>query len=324
MIDLFISRIEQERPDRAPKLEKITEFEKGCWIRLVSPTEGEIRQLQRYVKVPDEFVRYSLDEEERPRIDYDDDEHKVLILADFPYFDSEGPETRYITVPMGIILADDCIITISLREAPVLDMFEKGLVRDFYTQYHTRFALQVLLFGAKNFLTMLRYMDKTIDGAERQLSRSISNNELFTLMQLGKSLIYFTTSLKSNQAVVERLMRFRLIKKYEDDEDLLEDVLIEYNQALEMANIYASIINGTMDAYASIISNNLNVVMKFMTAMTIVLTVPSLITGFFGANVPFPHDKSFISNFWPFIGLTIFCVAAIIFAIWYLKKKDLF
>lgn len=154
--------------------------------------------------------------------------------------------------------------------------------------------------------------------------KSVSNDELFTLMQLGKSLIYFTTSLKSNQAVIERLRRSRLIKKYEEDDDLLEDVLIEYNQALEMANIYASIINGTMDAYASIISNNLNVVMKFLASMTIVLTVPTMVSGFFGQNVVFPHDAGFSANFWPFVLTTGLSLIFVGLAIWYLKRKDLF
>jgi magnesium transporter len=167
-------------------------------------------------------------------------------------------------------------------------------------------------------------MDKTIDSAEHQLSKSISNKELFKLMELGKSLIYFSTSLKSNESVLEKLMRGKYIKKYEEDEDLLEDVIIEYKQALEMANIYASIINGTMDAYASIISNNLNVVMKFMTAMTIVLSIPTIIFSFFGQNITFPFNVDFTTTFWPFVATIAICVVATGFTIWWLNKKDMF
>lgn len=324
MLDMYISRFEPEHSEKPAKIERIEAFEKGSWIRLVSPTEEEIRQVRAMVPIPDEFIRYALDEEERPRIDYDDDENCILILIDLPYLEGEGTETKYVTFPMGIVLHDSCIVTVSLREAQMLDWFERGMVKDFYTQYHTRFALQVLLAGAKSYLKLLRFIDKAIEGAEHQLSKSVSNNELFTLMQLGKSLVYFTTSLKSNQAVVERLIRSRLIKKYEEDDDLLEDVHIEYNQALEMANIYASIINGTMDAYASIISNNLNVVMKFMAAMTIVLTVPTIVTGFFGQNVVFPHDASFATEWLPFTLVTVLAIALVLLAVWYLKKKDLF
>jgi magnesium transporter len=324
MLDMYISRLETEKPESPGRLEHLDAFEKGAWIRLTSPTEDEIRTVRQIVPIPDEFIRYALDEEERPRIDYDDDEHCVLILVDLPFFEGEGTETRYVTMPVGIILHDTGIVTVSLREVQSLEWFSRGMVKEFYTQYHTRFALQVLLSGAKSYLQLLRFIDKAIDRAELQLSKSVSNDELFTLMQLGKSLIYFTTSLKSNQAVIERLRRSRLIKKYEEDDDLLEDVLIEYNQALEMANIYASIINGTMDAYASIISNNLNVVMKFLASMTIVLTVPTMVSGFFGQNVVFPHDAGFSANFWPFVLTTGLSLIFVGLAIWYLKRKDLF
>ena len=167
-------------------------------------------------------------------------------------------------------------------------------------------------------------MDKTIEAAEQQLNRSVSNRELFKLMDLGKSLIYFSTSLKSNEGVLEKLMRSRFLKQYEDDQDLLEDVMIEIRQALEMANIYASIINGTMDAYASIISNNLNVVMKFMAAMTIVLAVPQVIYSFFGQNVHFPFDEGFQGAPWPFVITIAISVVATALTIWWLNRKDLF
>ena len=238
--------------------------------------------------MPPEFLRYPLDEEERPRIDVDDDSGHVLIIADFPYIRRDGSNSKYETQPVGIVLAGKCLVTVSLREATVLEQFKNNRVRDFVTGYRTRFTFQIMFAGAKDYLKFLRFMDKTIDAAEHQLSKSISNKELFKLMELGKSLIYFSTSLKSNEAVLEKLMRGKFIKQYEEDQDLLEDVIIEYKQALEMANIYASIINGTMDAYASIISNNLNVVMKFMAAMTIVLSVPTVITSFFGQNIAFP------------------------------------
>jgi len=179
--------------------------------------------------------------------------------------------------------------------------------------------------GAKDYLKFLRYMDKTIDAAEHQLSKSVSNKELFKLMELGKSLIYFSTSLKSNESVLEKLMRGKFIKTYEEDEDLLEDVIIEYKQALEMANIYASIINGTMDAYASIISNNLNVVMKFMAAMTIVLAIPTVITSFFGQNIAFPFNgAAFAGDPWPFILTVGLCVIATGFTAWWLNRRGMF
>lgn len=325
MLEIYMTRMEEINNRTVSRLERIDEIMPDCWINLSSPTEDELRHVEQTLNVPPEFLRYPLDEEERPRIDIDDDGDHVLIIADFPYIRREGTNAKYETQPVGIVLSGKCVITISLREASVLDQFKTNRVRDFITGYRTRFTFQIMFAGAKDYLKLLRFMDKTIDAAEHQLNKSISNKELFKLMELGKSLIYFSTSLKSNEAVLEKLMRGKFVKNYEEDEDLLEDVIIEYKQALEMANIYASIINGTMDAYASIISNNLNVVMKFMAAMTIVLAVPSVVSGFFGQNIPLPFDRAeFAGNPFPFIFVLGLSVIATGVTIWWLNKRDMF
>lgn len=325
MLEIYMTRMEEINNRTVSRLERVDEIMPDCWINLSSPTEDELRHVEQTLNVPPEFLRYPLDEEERPRIDIDDDGDHVLIIADFPYIRREGTNAKYETQPVGIVLSGKCVITISLREASVLDQFKSNRVRDFITGYRTRFTFQIMFAGAKDYLKLLRFMDKTIDAAEHQLNKSISNKELFKLMELGKSLIYFSTSLKSNEAVLEKLMRGKFVKNYEEDEDLLEDVIIEYKQALEMANIYASIINGTMDAYASIISNNLNVVMKFMAAMTIVLAVPSVVSGFFGQNIPLPFDRAeFAGNPFPFIFVLGLSVVATGVTIWWLNKRDMF
>lgn len=325
MLEINCTRVKEINGKMVNGLERLEEIVPDCWINLTSPTEDELKRVESALNLPPEFLRYALDEEERPRIDLDDDEENLLIIADFPYIRRDGNNAKYETQPMGIILAGKCLVTVSLREASVLESFRLGRVRDFVTGYRTRFTFQIMFAGAKDYLKLLRYMDKTIDAAEHQLSKSISNRELFKLMELGKSLIYFSTSLKSNEAVLEKLMRGKFIKQYEEDEELLEDVIIEYKQALEMANIYASIINGTMDAYASIISNNLNVVMKFMAAMTIVLSVPTVFTSFFGQNIPLPFDwPAFSANPWPFSIVVGICIVTTGFTIWWLNKRDMF
>jgi magnesium transporter len=305
-------------------LEQPSVIEPDCWINLSAPTEDELKTVGDALNLPPEFLRYPLDEEERPRLDYDDDTEHLLIIADFPFVRRDGNNAKYETQPIGIILAGKCLITVSLRDSSILEPFKNNRVRDFVTGYRTRLTFQIMFAGAKEYLKLLRFMDKTIDAAEHQLSKSISNRELFKLMELGKSLIYFSTSLKSNGSVLEKLTRSKHLKQYEEDQDLLEDVIIEYRQALEMANIYASIINGTMDAYASIISNNLNVVMKFMAAMTIVLAVPQVISSFFGQNVTFPFDGGFGSMSWPFITTVVLSVIATGLTIWWLNRKDMF
>jgi magnesium transporter len=307
------------------ELEQLNEITDNCWIDLTAPTEDELEQVETALGVPSEFLRYPLDEEERPRIDIEEDEGHVLIITDLPYVRREGIYAKYETQPLGILLTGKHIVTISLRESTTLDQFKANRVKNFKTDFRTRFTFQIMFAGAKDYLKFLRFMDKTIEAAERQLTKSISNKELFKLMELGKSLIYFSTSLKSNEGVLEKLMRNKHIKLYEDDQELLDDVSIEYRQAYDMANIYASIINSTMDAYASIISNNLNVVMKFMAAMTIVLAVPTAIYSFFGQNFPMPWDNSakFVQMPWPFIGIVGGSAVIAGLVIWWLKKRDM-
>ena len=321
MLEMYITKQISEKGKMVNHLERVEEICDDCWINMFAPTEDELHLVEEKVGLPSEFLRYPLDEEERPRIDLDDDTGDVLILIDIPYVRKEGQSVHYETAPLGMIITRRHLLTVSLRDAPVLDQFSNNRVRDFIVNFRTRFAIQILLAGAKDYLKLLRYMDKTLDSSERELAKSISNKDLYKHLELGKSLIYFSTSLKSNEAVLEKLMRGRIVKQYEDDEDLLEDVIIEYKQAREMADIYASIVNGTMDAYASIINNNMNVIMKIMAAATIVLSVPTVITSFFGQNVPMPWNTTFASQPLPFIGLLGFCIVCIVGTVVILKHK---
>lgn len=307
------------------EIEQIYDIVDDCWINLSAPTEDELETVEKALGVPPEFLRYPLDEEERPRIDVEEDEDQILIITDLPYVRRDGQYAKYETQPLGILLTGKHIVTISLRETSTLDQFKNNRVKNLKTGFRTRFTFQIMFAGAQDYLKFLRFMDKTIEAAERQLTKAISNKELFKLMELGKSLIYFSTSLKSNEGVLEKLMRNKYIKQYEDDSELLEDVLIEYKQADDMANIYASIINSTMDAYASIISNNLNVVMKFMAGMTIVISIPTMIFSFFGQNIPMPWlvGNTFMQTPWPFLGIVAAAAMISGLVIWWLKRKDM-
>ena len=234
MIEMYVTKQTTVKEKMVNHLERVDSICDDCWINMFSPTEDELHLVEATVGVPSEFLRYPLDEEERPRIDTDDDTGDVLILIDIPYVRREGQTVRYETAPLGIIIAKHHILTVSLREANIFDQFTNNRVRDFVVNYRTRFAIQILFAGAKDYLKLLRYMDKTLDSSERELAKSISNKDLYKHLELGKSLIYFSTSLKSNEAVLEKLMRGRVVKQYEDDEDLLEDVIIEYRQARDM------------------------------------------------------------------------------------------
>lgn len=297
-------------------------IEKGCWINLVAPTEEELELVIQNIQLQEQnMLRDPLDDEEKPRIDTEEDQ--TLIVVDIPYAYEEDQTIKYETVPMGLLMVrDDYIITICNKHSSVLERFRNGQIRDLYTYKKTRFILQILYNVAKDFLKYLRHIDKKSEFIEDSLHKSIRNKELYKLLELNKSLVYFTTSLKSNETVLERLERLlkgKYIKFYEDDSDLLEDTIIENRQAIEMANIYSSILSGMMDAFASIISNNQNNVMKFLTAVTIVLSIPTMVYGYFGENFPIPGQEN------PFMWLYVLLGSIVLALIvtYFLNKRDM-
>lgn len=273
---------------------RITEIEQpeaGCWVNVVCPTKEEIHYLLEELKLDSDFVNAALDEEESSRIEREDDQ--LLILVDLPVSEKQEDDSMlYYTMPMAIITTEEYLITMSLREHVIMSEIASGMVKNVQTQMKTRFLLMVLLRVAARYLVYLKQIDKITGLAEKKLHKSMRNQELIQLMDIEKSLVYFSTSLKSNEITLEKILRGRIIKLYEEDEDLLEDVIIEVKQAIEMCNIYSGILSGTMDAFASIISNNLNIVMKILTSLTIIMTIPTMISSFYGMNVdglPLPH-----------------------------------
>ncbi len=322
MLDIYTSLEVGKTASRAVyKTVKSENITNDCWVNLYSPTENEISRVETELNIPQEFLRYPLDEEERPRIDYDDDTDTVLIIIDIPSTIRENDSVTYETAPLGIILNDKHIVTVSLRQTALLDHFIENRVKDLFIPYRTRFTIQILYAVAREYLRLLRYIDKMLEVAENELEKAVSNKELYKRLDLSKSLVYFASSLKSNEAVLEKLMRGRTVKLYEEDEDLLEDVVIEYKQAHEMADVYTNIVSTTTDAYASIISNNMNDIMKVLAAATIVLTIPDLIGCFFGQNFPMPWDPEFLSQPMPFFSILTSCVLSVVLTAYILKKK---
>jgi magnesium transporter len=261
-------------------------FEEGIWINLVNPDEEELSRVASALPIDNEYLRAALDEEERARIEHDNDQ--FLILVDVPVIDKDGNSNLYSTIPLCIILLKETIVTVCLKENTIIKDFEKKRVKSFLTQFKTRFVFQILYRNAVQYLQYLKYIDKASSRIERDLHKSMKNKELIQLLKLEKSLVYFSTSLKANEVVLEKLLKHDGIKKYPDDTDLLEDVIIENKQAIEMSNIYSSILTGIMGAYASVISNNVSIVMKFLASVTIVMAIPTMVASFFGMNVPMP------------------------------------
>lgn len=270
----------------------LDQIEEGAWINLINPDEQEINYISNTLIIPIDLIKAALDEEERPRIEVD--EGCTLVLIDIPVIDTPISNLNvqangaYYTVPLGIIIANKKIVTVSLKENSVVKDFIERKNKSFYTFKKTRFLLQILYKNSKLYLQYLRRIDKASSAIESKLHKSLKNKELIQLLELEKSLVYFSTSLKSNEIVLEKIHRFNPVKMYPEDAELLEDVIIENKQAIEMANIYSNILSGTMDAYASVISNNLNIVMKFLTSVTILLAIPTMVASFFGMNVAVP------------------------------------
>ena len=298
------------------KITRLDAVEDGCWVNLVYPSEDELKTVSATLGVEPTFLRAALDEEETSRIDSEDGQ--TLIIVDTPAMEKDDTGVVYSTLPLGIIVTDRHIITVCLKETSVVRDLQDGLVKDVRTQQRTRFILNILLLVAKRYLQYLKQIDKTYNYMERQLYKSQRNKELIQLLDLEKSLVYFNTSLKANEVTLEKILRGRIVTLYEEDHDLLEDVLIEVRQAIEMAQIYSSIISGMMDAFASVISNNLNVIMKVLTSITILMTVPNIVFGFYGMNVAnLPMD-----HFW-WVPLLISVAIIVILAV-VLKKRNLF
>lgn len=298
-------------------LEKIDAFEEGAWINLINPTPQEINDISDQFNIEINHILSALDEEERARIEVDD--NCTVIIVDVPIKETDGGYGDYITIPMTIILGDKFIITTCLKSVQLLEDFSQGKVRSFFTYKKTRFILQLLYKNASYYLQYLRQIDRMSHRIEQELHRSMKNKELIQLLDLKKSLVYFTTSLRANEIVLEKMMRMENIKQYPEDEDLLEDVIIENKQAIEMANIYSNILSGTMDAFSSVISNNLNFVMKTLTSITIVMAVPTMIGSFWGMNVPVPFENGGPLAFAGIIAFSVVLTALV--AVFMIKKK---
>lgn len=300
--------------------EETKEYKKGNWINMISPSDEEIKKVCENINIQENFIRYALDPEEKARIDLEDDDNTILFIIDTPIMEIESGAKVYSTMPIGVIFVrDDYIITVSLNENPIIKDLTTKKIKNIVTYKKSRMLLQIFYSNAEMFLNLLKKLNKETEIAENVLKNSMKNKALLKLLSLEKGLVYFTTSLKSNEVVMEKTMRGNLIKLYDEDEDILEDAIIENKQAIEMAKIYRDILTGTMDAYASIISNNLNGVMKYLTSITIILAIPTMIASYWGMNVPVPMQAN------PFGFIAIVCgsiLIGVIATLW-LKRKGM-
>ena len=294
-------------------------LQKDCWIDMINPTYEEIKDISNKTNTDLDLLTKLLDDEELPRIEVGD--NATLIVVDTPYITDTRYKHKYNTDPLGIIINNDgYFITISLKKQSLLDDFKNSKVKNFDIKKKTKFVIQILLRVAGIYQKELISINNYINKKEKTLYKSTNNKELIDLLNIEKTLVYISTSLKANDAVLEKLSKGNVITLYEDDSDLMEDAIIENKQAIEMANIYREILTSMTDTYATIISNNLNDVMKFLAGITIVFSIPTMVASFIGMNVPLGNIGSSKLSFILII-LISFILSFIIAII--LKKKNM-
>lgn len=299
---------------------KLDNIEEGCWINMVNPTSSELALVSGYFDIDSDDLATALDEEESSRISLEDG--YTLILVDIPTPEVRHEKKMYTTIPLGIILKNDAIITICREETPVLTYFIRNKLKEFSTKKKMRFIYEMMFRSAMLYQAYLRGIDKKRTEIEERVGDDTHDTDIIELHELESTLVYFATSLRANSIVLERLRRYKRLEQYPEDMELLEDVTVEYQQAIEMTTIYRDIIDGTRELLSSVINNRLNNVMKILTSITIVMAIPTIISGIYGMNV----DERWMPlsttpyGFYIIVGvILLICVGVL----WFLKKKKM-
>ncbi len=288
--------ITKTQDDGTLKTLDLNEAVSGSWFNLINPTREEIQQVSLVLGLDESFLNNSLDADELSRMEFEDG--NLLVITNVPIMDDEG---NFDTLPLGLIFTHESMITVCARENKIISSFNEDTAKFFDTRQKANFMLSILFRAAKFYLRYLNIINKQTDSIEDSLKKTTHNKALFQLMEIQKSLVYFTTSLKDNQLVLQKLLRIvntntgnlqSILKFTEDDIDMLEDVIIENKQASEMVEMHRTILESMMDCMASIINNNLNLVMKFLASITIILSIPTMIGSFWGMNVPMPFGNN--------------------------------
>lgn len=301
------------------KIKKVKRITVDTWLELTSPTNDEIDKVVEKTLVDKDLILKMLDDEERPRVEQSG--NATLIVIDTPYLEKDEKGSNYKTYPLGIIITENnYVITISSKRIELLNDFKKNKVKDFRTAKKTRFLIQILLRTSNYYLRALKQVYNDMEEAEQVLKKSTENRDLINLLEVEKTLVYFITSLKANDLVLEKLSKGTILPLYEGDLDLLEDAIIENKQAIEMSTIYRDILSSITDTYATIVSNNLNYIMKFLAGATIVLSIPTMISSFLGMNVPLGSIMTYNQAF---ILITVLSVVLSIVVAIILKKKNM-
>ncbi|HEH5597056.1 TPA: magnesium transporter CorA family protein [Staphylococcus aureus] len=290
----------------------------ASWINAVEPDREEIENLMEQYNIPEDFIRDPLDSEESSRIEYDEDTGYSLIIIDLPIVNSTNRSVlSFVTIPLGIIIGNGIIVTVCDAENEFLENLPK---RDINLKFHSRFALEILTTIADHYNRNLRLLNKSRIRIEKELKNNITNKQLFKLMEVEKSLVYFLAALKGNDTIIKKLFRLPAIKRFEEDEELLEDLIIENNQAIETTELHQRILESITTSYASLLSNDMNTIMKTLTLFTVLLTLPTLVFSFFGMNVPLPIDDHSYISWIIVVGISLILVVIVSIFLWRKQK----
>ncbi|HDH2211277.1 TPA: magnesium transporter CorA family protein [Staphylococcus aureus] len=290
----------------------------ASWINVVEPDREEIENLMEQYNIPEDFIRDPLDSEESSRIEYDEDTGYSLIIIDLPIVNSTNRSVlSFVTIPLGIIIGNGIIVTVCDAENEFLENLPK---RDINLKFHSRFALEILTTIADHYNCNLRLLNKSRIRIEKELKNNITNKQLFKLMEVEKSLVYFLAALKGNDTIIKKLFRLPAIKRFEEDEELLEDLIIENNQAIETTELHQRILESITTSYASLLSNDMNTIMKTLTLFTVLLTLPTLVFSFFGMNVPLPIDDHSYISWIIVVGISLILVVIVSIFLWRKQK----
>lgn len=295
------------------KIGELHAYEPGSWVQLTAPTLEEMQLISKRFEIDIADVRAAMDADESSRVEIEDD--YTLILVDIPIIEIRNEQKAYTAIPLGIVLLDDYIITICAEETPVLEYFVNSTVRDFSTKKQMRFVYQILYRTCMVYQLYLRIIDNKRTEIETRAQEDMQEEDLVTLHELESNLVYFATSLRANGAVIDRLSRYSRVRQFPEDKDLLDDVKVENAQAIEMTVIYKDIIHGTRELLSNIIDIRLNNVMKYLAAITIVMAIPNIISGFFGMNV----DEKWVPLQSVPYGFGIICVVTVVICLLVLK-----
>ncbi len=290
----------------------------ASWINVVEPDREEIENLMEQYNIPEDFIRDPLDSEESSRIEYDEDTGYSLIIIDLPIVNSTNRSVlSFVTIPLGIIIGNGIIVTVCDAENEFLENLPK---RDINLKFHSRFALEILTTIADHYNRNLRLLNKSRIRIEKELKNNITNKQLFKLMEVEKSLVYFLAALKGNDTIIKKLFRLPAIKRFEEDEELLEDLIIENNQAIETTELHQCILESITTSYASLLSNDMNTIMKTLTLFTVLLTLLTLVFSFFGMNVPLPIDDHSYISWIIVVGISLILVVIVSIFLWRKQK----